>query len=85
MQPGKLAFPIILEKVDEMLLVSEEEIAKTTLFAINHHIWLEPSGALSIAAALNYSGKFNREGPVVCIVSGGNTNVDFICQLNAQI
>lgn len=82
LQPGKLSFPVILDKVDEMLLIGEEEIAKSTIFAINQHIWLEPSGALGIAAAINYKGHFNRPGPVVCVVSGGNTNLDFICQLN---
>jgi threonine dehydratase len=70
--PGVLTFPIIQENVEEILLVSEEEIRQAQHFVQSRlKIVVEPSGAVAPAAAL-----FRKlpEGAkrVGIVISGGN-------------
>jgi len=70
--PGKLTFPIIQRLVEDVLLVSEEEIRKAVEFCFTRmKMVVEPSGAVSIAAALfdKLPGDVKRVG---LVVSGGN-------------
>ena len=67
---GSVTIPIIKQTVDEIALVSEEEIARAIAFA--WHVYgekLEGAGAVGLAAVL--SGKVVTR-PVVVVVSGGN-------------
>jgi threonine dehydratase len=70
--PGKLTFPIIQRLVEDILLVSEEEIRQAVRFCFTRmKMVVEPSGAVSVAAAL--FGKLPKElKRVGLIVSGGN-------------
>lgn len=78
---GDMTFPLILNYVDEMMTVSEEQIAEATLLGIREtHLLLEPSGALGLAAALLYQNPL-LEGPIVCVASGGNTTLSFLHRL----
>ncbi len=77
---GTLTFPLIQEYVDDMMTVSEKQIAAATIKCAEvAHLFAEPSGALGLAGALAYPQKFS--GPIVCILSGGNTTVDNLCKL----
>jgi len=70
--PGKLTFPIIQRLVEDVLLVSEEEIRNAVEFCFTRmKMVVEPSGAVSIAAALfdKLPGDVKRVG---LVVSGGN-------------
>lgn len=73
--PGELTFPVIQKHVEQIVLVSEEEIKTTVKFLLTRmKILVEPSGAVSAAAAL--FGKLPAGlGRVGIILSGGN--VDF--------
>ncbi|MGE5674313.1 MAG: threonine ammonia-lyase [Mycobacterium leprae] len=67
--PGSLTFPIIQRYVDEVVLVSEEEIREAFRYMFfERHQLVEPSGAVSVAAALRAGGK------AVAVVSGGNVD-----------
>jgi threonine dehydratase len=70
--PGKLTFPIIQRCVEDILLVSEDEIREAVKFCFTRmKMVVEPSGAVSIAAALY--GKLPKDvRRVGLIVSGGN-------------
>lgn len=70
--PGKLTFPIIRQLVEDILLVSEDEIRQTVQFCFTRmKMVVEPSGAVSVAAAL--FGKLPKDVKRVgLIVSGGN-------------
>jgi threonine dehydratase len=71
---------------DEIVTVSEQEIAAATLMAIHEtHLMLEPSGALGLAAALKYEGSLSAEKPIVVIASGGNTTLAMLHRLQEQI
>lgn len=75
--PGDQTFEIIKELVDEVIVVEENEIAQGMLFLLeNQKLVSEGSGAVSTAALL--SGKYvPAEGEnVVCVISGGNVDVN---------
>ncbi|MGL4796942.1 MAG: threonine ammonia-lyase [Paraclostridium sp.] len=75
--PGDQTFEIIKELVDEVIVVEENEIAQGMLFLLeNQKLIAEGSGAVSTAALL--SGKYTpAEGEnVVCVISGGNVDVN---------
>lgn len=80
---GDLTYPLIRKYVDEIVTVSEAEIARATLFAAAEaHLVLEPAGALGLAAVVRYAGKLPA-GPVVAVASGGNTTLSYLHQLQA--
>ncbi len=74
---GELTFEAVQKLVDEVITVSDGEI----LAAVSHLIKkeklvVEPSGAASFAAV--QSGKVPVKGKTVCILSGGNINVELL-------
>ena len=76
--PGKLTFPILQRNVEDILLVSEDEIREAMHFLLTRiKIVAEPSGAVSVAAALRRQlpPELERVGVVV---SGGNVDMDFL-------
>ena len=76
--PGKLTMELINQYVDEMLTVTDEEIASTIIQLIERTKQVvEPAGATSLALAL--SGRANLVGKsAACVLSGGNIDVGFI-------
>ncbi len=80
-EPGDITFPIIQKLVEDVLLVSEEEILAAMRFALSRlKIVVEPSGAVCIAAAL--AGKIPQGiRKVGLVVSGGNVDLDFLAKL----
>ncbi|KXZ40121.1 threonine dehydratase [Alkalithermobacter thermoalcaliphilus JW-YL-7 = DSM 7308] len=79
--PGNLTFEIAKKYVDEIVTVSEDEIAQAVLFLMERgKIVAEGSGAVSTAAIL--SGKVKEEGKnIVAIVSGGNIDVNMVWRI----
>lgn len=71
-KPGAITFPVVQRHVEDVLLVSEEEILDAVRFALLRlKLVIEPSGAVVLAAAL--SGRLPRNGRRVgLIISGGN-------------
>ncbi|TBL81807.1 threonine ammonia-lyase IlvA [Paenibacillus thalictri] len=73
---GELTFEICREVVDDILLVPEGKICTTILELYNENaIVAEPSGALPIAALDFYREQIAGKN-VVCIISGGNNDID---------
>ena len=75
--PGELTFEIIKELVDEVIVVDEEEISQAILFLMeNQKVVAEGAGAVSTAALL--SGKYTPKNGenIVCVISGGNVDVN---------
>ncbi|MEV0470182.1 pyridoxal-phosphate dependent enzyme [Streptomyces prunicolor] len=82
--PGELTFSVNRRLVDEIALVSDEEIKDAMRFAFERlKIVVEPSGATPLAALLA-----RRAGPlsgrVGMIVSGGNIDTDRFARLCAS-
>lgn len=74
-QPGDLTFPILQKYLDELVLVTEDEIRQALTIVLERmKQMIEPSSAVTIAAAMN--GKLGvRRKKVVAIISGGNIDV----------
>lgn len=73
---GELTFPICKEVLSDVLLVHEGRVSSMILQLYNEDaIVAEPAGALSIAALDQYAKQI-RGKKVVCILSGGNNDID---------
>lgn len=73
---GDLTFKICLENVDDVIAVPEGKVCTTILDLYNQHaIVVEPAGALPVAA-LDFFREEIRGKNVVCIISGGNNDID---------
>lgn len=73
---GALTFPICQQFVDEVILVPEGAVCTTILKLYNEDaIVAEPAGALSIAA-LEFCSEQIRGKKVVCVLSGGNNDIE---------
>ncbi|WP_309127889.1 threonine ammonia-lyase [Microbacterium sp.] len=70
-RPGDVPFEIVREYVDEVVTVSEDDIARALLVLLEHaKVVVEPAGAVGVAAIL--AGKVRGTGKTVSILSGGN-------------
>lgn len=73
---GERTFPLIRQYVDDIVTVSEAEIASACLRYFDEaHLVVEPGGAVSLAAALR-SHAGGDERPVVAVAGGGNVTLD---------
>jgi threonine dehydratase len=73
---GKLNFEVAKELIDDIVLVPEGKVCSTILSLYNENaIIAEPAGALPIAALDFYREEIKGKN-VVCIVSGGNNDID---------
>ena len=79
--PGDLTFSLIREYVDDVVTVTEDEIAAAILSLIEKQkLIAEGAGAVSVAAVM--FGKIPEEGKkVVCLVSGGNIDVNILSRV----
>ncbi|MBU9723587.1 MULTISPECIES: threonine ammonia-lyase IlvA [Bacillaceae] len=75
-QVGNITFEITKEIVDDIILVPEGKVCTTLLGLYNENaIVAEPAGALPIAALDFYKDQIKGKN-IVCIVSGGNNDID---------
>lgn len=73
--PGKLTFPIIQQLVENILLVSDDELIATLRFILERmKVLVEPSGAAGAAIAFHRQFDFGG-GRVGVILSGGNVDL----------
>ena len=81
---GDKTFDIAKELVDEVVLVDEGEIAEGLLFLMeNQKVVAEGSGAVTTAAILSGKYKPKADENVVCIISGGNIDVNTLNRIIA--
>jgi threonine dehydratase len=72
---GDLTFPICKKNLDKLILIDEGHVCSKILQMYNEHGFIiEPAGVLSLCA-LDVMGLDIRNKNVVCIVSGGNSDV----------
>lgn len=81
LSPGKLTFPVLQRNLEQVLLVTEDEIRAAVRFLMERmKIVVEPSGAVGVAAAIH--GKLpagiRRAG---IVISGGNFDPDLLKSL----
>ena len=80
--PGSLTFDIISKLVDDVITVTEEEIAEAILFMMeNQKLVSEGAGAVSTAALLSEKCEPAAGERVVCVVSGGNVDINTLYRI----
>ena len=73
--PGKLTFPIVQERVRDVLLVSDDELVETMTWMLERmKVLVEPSGVAGAAAVRHRKGDF-RGKRVGVVLSGGNVDL----------
>ena len=79
--PGNITFDMIQKYVDEVVTVSEDEIATAILALMEKEkLVTEGAGAVSVAAVM--FGKLPVQGKkTVCILSGGNVDVNILSRV----
>ena len=71
--PGDITFDMTRAFVDDVITVTEDEIAEAVLFLMERaKAVVEPSGAVGLAALL--AGKVEGAKPAVVVLSGGNVD-----------
>lgn len=80
-RPGDLTFDICSKYVDEVVTVTDDEIASAILTLMERQkLVAEGAGALSVAAAM--FNKLPIEGKkTVCVISGGNIDVNILSRV----
>lgn len=79
--PGDLTYQICSQYVDEIVTVTDDEIATAILALIEKHKMIaEGAGAVAVAAAM--FDKVDLQGKkAVCVVSGGNIDVTILSRV----
>jgi len=82
---GEADFPILKEKVDEIVLVSEEQIAAAILLLLERKkVLAEGAGAAPLAALLSSSVALPKGSKVVLVISGGNVDSPLLDRIIRQ-
>jgi threonine dehydratase len=78
-KPGEVNFRIVKKYVDSLVTVSEEEI-KSAVFTLAKEakVIAEGAGAASVAALLSKKIDTKNISKIVCIISGGNIDIDML-------
>src|SRR4051812_1633774 len=78
--PGEFTFEVMRRLVDEVVLVTDEEILAAMAFLFDRlKLVTEPSGATSTAALL--AGHVKPSGDVAAVISGGNVGLRRFAEL----
>jgi threonine dehydratase len=77
-EPGKLTFDSVRKYVDDILLVSEEEIERAVFTTMKEcHLVIEPSAAAAVAALLQKLHP-RKDAKIAVVVSGGNVSLKLL-------
>ena len=84
--PGKLTLPIIQQYVDEVVEVSEEEIARAIYFCVqNNRLVVEGAGAAGLAALLAKKVDVLPDDTVCAVLCGGNIDANLLARVLEQV
>jgi threonine dehydratase len=82
-EADSVTIPMVKQLVDEIILVSEVDIARALAFAFYEYgETIEPSGAVTLAAVLR--GGLAGSNPQVAVVSGGNIQPELHARIVAD-
>lgn len=84
--PGELTLPLIKDYVDEIVEVTDEEVAHGIFHCVqNSHLVVEGAGAAGVAALI--AGKFKvTPGETICaVLCGGNIDANLLARVLEQV
>ena len=74
-RPGELTLPLVAEFVDEVVTVSDDDVAQAMVLLLERSkLVVEGAGAASVAALLAGKVELPPEGEVCALLSGGNVD-----------
>ncbi|MGH2988114.1 MAG: threonine ammonia-lyase [Solirubrobacterales bacterium] len=74
-RPGELTLPLVSEHVDEVVTVSDDDVAQAMVLLLERSkLVVEGAGAASVAALLAGKVEPPAEGEVCAVLSGGNVD-----------
>ncbi len=80
--PGALTFPILKETVNEIALVSDDEITMAVRFLVlRGRLVVEPTGAVAAAAVLSGKLRLERGASIGVVLSGANIDPELLASL----
>lgn len=80
-EDGSITIPLVRQHVDRAVLVSEAMIAETMRWFIGTQGWLVEGGGAVATAAVLHGVVPADDVPTVCVVSGGNVDVETVRQV----
>ena len=84
--PGEITLPIIRHYVDEVVEVSEEEIARAIFFCVqNNRLVVEGAGAAGLAALLAKKITVKPDDKVCALLCGGNIDANLLARVLEQV
>lgn len=79
---GELCFDVVRNRISELVTVTDDEIIEALKLIFSRtKLFAEPAGAAAMAGLLQLKGTFNPNDKVVCVISGGNVDLDRVGQL----
>ncbi|HEY8561405.1 MAG TPA: threonine ammonia-lyase [Pyrinomonadaceae bacterium] len=85
-RPGEKTLPIIEKYVDEIVTVTEEEIARGIFHCVqNNHLVVEGAGAAGVAALLAKKIKVDPQDTVCTVLCGGNIDANLLSRVLEQV
>ena len=79
---GDLTYPHLEALADDVVLVSEEEIIRAIFFMLEREkLVVEGAGAVGVAALLEGKIRVGAGDSVVCILSGGNIDMNMVSRI----
>jgi threonine dehydratase len=85
-RPGELTLPIIRELVDEVVEVTEEEIARAIFHCVqNNRLVVEGAGAAGLAALLAKKIRVDASDTVCTVLCGGNIDGNLLARILEQV
>ncbi len=84
--PGKITLGIINDYVDEIVTVSEEEIALAISHCVtNNRLVVEGAGAAGVAALLAKKVNITNDDNVCAVLCGGNIDANLLARILEQV
>lgn len=84
--PGELTLPLIEKYVDEIVEVSEDEIARAIFSCVqNNRLVVEGAGAAGLAALLAKKIKVSASDTVCAVLCGGNIDANLLARVLEQV
>ncbi len=74
-QPGELTLPLVARHVDEIVTVSDDEVAEAMVLLLERSkLVVEGAGAVAVAAILHGKASPPADGETCAVLSGGNVD-----------
>jgi threonine dehydratase len=80
-QPGELTLPLVERWIDEVVTVSDDEVAQAMVLLLERSkLVVEGAGAVGVAALMQDKVRAPADGEVCAVLSGGNVDASLLAE-----